>query len=450
MKGDTNQSQMSFDDEAAQMADQMLAKGGGGAMGDMPAGQRQAEGGFVGDAGGDLMSDQRGRETGEKTEKSDRRTGTEMNNEPGRDKGDPRIGTEMNNEPGPESGTSGMSGNLPENKVDEEARKRKPGRVGVGGPIVGKQNITENADAETRGRKAGKVGIAKGEDEDSEKACGMKKGNGEEDEDREEEDDAEKSEIAPDDLLKSLDTLESIAAGQAIPSPQDRRAELAEGFVAGTLSKSEIVELHDLTKSDPEPEPEPEQDAQDGDALEKSDSDSYQDAFAADPTMAEGYDVSAFLERQSQLLAASLDDMSSRMTKSFVAGQEHSRAFNRALAKSLRGMAQLSRDQSDLIKSLSERLETVENQPMPRRGHSSVRTLNKSMPDEVGGGAGGQGPTRTQVFDELEGMAKSMDYSQSGIKVTDAVAQFESSGQIPASLMREIQQRIANRASGVR
>lgn len=455
-----NQPQLSIDEQAARMAEQMLSKGG--AAGDLPESRKEAEGGFTEDAGGMLID---AGQKGSEAMKSQKAT-SHQTSEPGRQGGEPKTTSAITDEPGhQEAGAKpGEGGNLGTDE-DEKIRARKPGQIGVSGGSAGK-GMSEDEDDKIRARKPGRVGIqgqasesfGKSDDKDEDdkdgdkdkfggkkappfgKACGMKKAKDEEDEDEkddEDEDETEKGMVDVDSLMKSLDTLEAIAEGASIPAERDRRAELAEKLALGTLNKSEMSELHDLTKSEPEVE------AVEEELIEKS----HQDQFAADPTMSEGYDVSPFLERQSQLLAASLDQIQDRLGKSLSGQHENTRAFNTVLAKSLRGMAQLSRDQSEMIKSLTARLEQVENTPLPRKGHSSIRTLSKSMVGEVGGGESEL--SKSQIFDALESMAMKQDYAPCGIKLTDAVAQFESTGQITKSLMGDVMKQIS-KGNGVR
>lgn len=473
-----NQPQLSIDEQAARMAEQMLSKGG--AAGDLPEGRKEAEGGFTEDAGGQLIDAGQKGNTAMKSQK----TGSKMIGEPGREGRTPPVTTAITDEPDrQEAGArAGEGGNL-DTDADDMARKRKSGKIGISGGDSAGSGMSEDEDAKTRARKPGRIGIqgqssesfGKGEafggkkappfgkkegeeDEDeakkgarlspdaAKKACGMKKGDDEDedeegggkDEEGEEGEDTEKGMVDVDTLMKSLDTLEAIAEGASIPVTRDRRAELAEKLAEGSLSKGEMRELHELTKSE-------ESAGETEEIAEEPMVKSYQEQFAEEPMMAEGYDVSPFLERQSQLLAASLDQIQERMAKSLEGQNENSRAFNIGLAKSLRGMAQLSKSQTSLIKALAERLEVVENQPLPRRGHSNVRTLSKSMAGEVG--AGNESLTRVQVLDTLEAMAMKMDYAPCGVKLTDAVAGVEGGGDILKSLMNDV---VKFRGNGVR
>lgn len=449
-----NQQALSADDEAALAAETLIKSQQG-----LPTSRKEAEGGFTSEAGGTLIdAGQKGTET-----MKSQKVGSAMTSEPHGDKGETVTGTAITDEPGRQAAGGGSGGSLDES-ADDMARKRKSGQVGVGGGLATKQTLSEDGDAKTRARKAGKVGIGKSDDADeddeaekgvrlspdeAEKACGMKKAGqaqftpqqtkikggpfgksddeDKDDEEGEEEEEEEKS-LDVGDLMKSLDTLEAIAEGADLAAPRDRLAELAEGLAAGTLSKSDYQELHDLTKAQVEPEEEIQEEV-----AEEPMAKSYQEQFAEDPTMAEGYDVSPFLERQNQLLAASLDQIQDSLLKAI--SPERQRAFNSTLAKSLRGMVQLSQQQGELIKSLAGRLEQVENTPLPRRGVSNVRTLQKSMAGEVGDA---QGPSKGQVMDALVAMAQKSERAPSGEPLMRAVAMLEAGGEISKSLMRDV------------
>jgi len=149
-----NQPQLSYDEEAAQMAERMLAKSSG--AGALPESRRQAEGGFTEDAGGTVIdAGQKGAET-EKSQK----VGRAMTEEPGRQNAGAYTGTAITDEPGRQAAgaKAGEGGNL-DTDADDEIRSRKSGRVGVGGPLKAKQNLAENADGSARSRKSGQVGI---------------------------------------------------------------------------------------------------------------------------------------------------------------------------------------------------------------------------------------------------------------------------------------------------
>jgi hypothetical protein len=435
----------------------------GGASGDMPTsrpGTSGAEGGFTPEAGGQVID--AGVESG--VEKGGAKTGTAMNSEPGAQNVDRNTGSAITDEPGRQGGGgAGDGGNL--SQSGDGMRARKPGQIGVSGGSTGGGNLSEDEDDKMRGRKAGKVGITKsqaealGLNQAQFNALGdlglvqMEKG-GDENNEEEEEEKACKSDLDADDLVKAMETLEQVAGGSVIAAPPDRRQELGDKLSKGEISVEEMGELQQILVDSLDPmekgaapapaapapavqdelhTPEPDPD------LERS----YQEQFAEDETMAEGYDVSPFLERQNQLNAAALDQIGARLEKSLQEQAGRAGQFNIQLAKSLTAQAHVIKGQESMIKSqgeviqgLANRLEHVENTPLPRRGVTNLSTLNKAMPGEAGQGQGG--PTPDQVMDTLLEMAKSKDSAPCGEPLMKAVALFESSGSISRSLMEDV------------
>jgi hypothetical protein len=434
--------QLNLDEQAALMADQMLAKGGAGDMPTGRGGSSGAEGGFTPDAGGkpiDKSKQARVDENGMALGKG-AYTGEKVTGEPGPQGQQNKTGDKITNEPKGEEAKSkaGANGSNLDDDDDDMARKRKEGKVGVSGGSTG-GGLPEDQDQYGRARKEGKVGISKAAKADDEMM--------EEEDEEEAEEKASKSmddEIDGDALIKSLETLEAIAQGATVPAPADRRAELAKGLEEGTLSTDEMRELgslmkaglgeetEELVKAEVEAEPEIED-------LEKS----YQDQFGEDNQLQEGYDVSPFLERHSQLTAAALDQVQGTLTKSLDSHVDRTQAFNTQLAKSLNGMAQLAGRQEKMIKSLQDRLETVENTPLPRKGVGNVRALQKSIDGEVGGS---EGPTRQDILNALEQMAMKSDAAPCGEPLMPAVALFENSGQLTKSLHQDVVNYIRNGA----
>jgi len=406
--------QLSLDDQAAMMAEKMMK---GGAAGDMPTGRgggSGAEGGFTPQAGGKVIDADAAEKAGSAIDddgmalgKSGPKTGADMTSEPGRQGNKPQTGADMTSEPGKESGGgAGDGGNLAQGG-DEAIRARKAGKVGVsgGGSAEAGKNLSEDGDAAMRARKA--------EEED------------------EDEDGMDKGLISPDDLIKSLETLEAVSQGSTVQAPADRRADLGQKLSEGTLSKSEMTELAELMKAsvgsaaDDEDELSKSDDADEWEHEDEALDKSYSEQFAGDSEMSEAYEVSNFLERHSQLTAGALDQMQNKLSKSLGGFQDRTQAYNTQLAKSLMGMAQLAQRQESLIKSLVDRLEHVENTPLPRKGLTRVSAMHKSMPDEVGAGQAG-GLSRSQVMDALEQMAmRGIQQTPSGFRVDYAMAQIE-------------------------
>jgi surface antigen len=435
------------DDQAAHMAEQMLKSG---AAGDMPTTRKEAQGGMAAMAGGKQIDEdaEKGGYGGDMAKAN--KTGSDVTNEPGRQGTKPQTNSNVTSEPDREypSALPGDPSQLDQDADDDDQhRKRKPGKIGVSNGADGGQpgtgdgsNLSQNDDSSLRGRKDGRVGISKGlkrdpadakaqasEEKEQMKDVGM---NGDED------DDAEKGGIDADDLIKSLETLEAVAQGSTVPAPADRREVLGQKLAEGTLSKSERQELAGLlAKADDTAAEDPLEKSGDGNA-----EDSFQEQFAADPSLQEGYEVSTFLERHSQMTAAALDQVQDRLAKSLEMTRDRASAFNTQLAKSLLGMAKLAQRQESLIKSLTDRLASVENTPLPRKGVSTSRgqVLQKSMDGEVGAGSATDELSRVDVMDTLEQMAKSMHQTPSGHRVDFAMATVEQTGQIPRSLLDDV------------
>ena len=408
--------QFGIDEQAAAMAGKLLKST---RSGDMPmdrGGSDGAEGGFTPQAGGKVIDSdaEKGRNMDDDLDKAGPKTSAAITAEPGPQNQNPKTNSKVTNEPdGDDSDGGAGEPGLPQEE-DGETRARKPGQVGVSGGSVG-GGMSEEEDSELRARKPGKVGISKSDDEDDE------------DEDEDTEKACKKSSFSADELLKSLDVLEAIAEGSRIATTPDRRAELGRRLSEGVLTQAEMGELSDLMKSATAPEGGEEPEIED---LEKS----FQERFAEDSEMSEAYDVSPIIERTSQLVAAGLDSVRESLSKSLDSQQDRARLFNTQLAKSLRGMTQVIQRQESLIESLADRLETVEGQPVGRRGFSNTRALEKSMSGEVGA----PDLNRNQILDTLEQMAMRSERSPSGAVLSSAVTDYELSGTLTKSLYNDV------------
>lgn len=447
---------LTLDDHAAHMAEEMAKSGNGpflgkgtDAIGDMPAkrsGNNGSNGGFTEDVGAEDL------ETAvQPSMAKSARTGAQVTSEPGRQGEQPRTGSRMNEEPDGDDGIGGEPGdgaNLDQRSGDASTRARKPGHVGQSGrdPEAGSNLDDEDADEKTLRARRGvgdRVGISKAKMDDGEDEDTLE---GEESDD-EEEMEMGKGGITADDLLKSLDALEGVALGSRIAAAPDRRKVLARKLEAGTLTKSEMAELHTLTKSDVSAEEDTlaKSDAAEADDLDTED---LAKSLLEDPAMKDGFEVSELLERQAQLMAGSLDRLAKSVTGAMTGLEGRQRGFNVQLAKSLKGMALLSRSQGELIKSLADRLDHVENQPVGRRGITTGRegVMRKSMANEVGSG---DAPTytRSDLLDGLEAMSKSLD-QVGGMSIQHAMAMLESTGEIPRSALNEVLQFRANGRAG--
>lgn len=271
----------------------------------------------------------------------------------------------------------------------------------------------------------------------------------EENDEEESDDESEKGEVADaDDLMKAMDALDAAADGLDEPEI-DRRAELAKGLEEGTLTDEERGELIGLLGGEV---PTPAEDAidkggdgkddgdpkGDGDPLNKGFEDVFTEEFNND------YDVSPFLEKFGHAVGAGLDIMREDLVKS---ASDQTR-FNRALAKSFRGVGTILQSQQDMIKSLSvqnttlaERLGIVEQQPTARKSVSNpgqARAIQKSFAD----GSGESEMSRENIFKGLHLLnAKYKDTggrAKNGEPIDRAMSSFEISGNISKSLLAEV------------
>jgi hypothetical protein len=256
---------------------------------------------------------------------------------------------------------------------------------------------------------------------------------GEENEEENEEEDGEemekkvkKSEVNENDLIKSMNALEAIASG--ISGDPDRRAELAEKLANGTLEKGERSELMALIG---------EEDSEGEEDFEKS----LSEAWAEPDQLGDDYDVTPFLEKLGTNIAGALDLVRTDLNKSM----QNQQSFNRALAKSFKGVAKVVVEQADMIKSLqsqndalASRLGIVERQPAGRKAVSSnAKPLKKSF--------GGVEEGALSRDDILEGLEQLMVKSQTndwrapcGEPIDRAMAQYEATGHISRSMLEDV------------
>ena len=188
------------------------------------------------------------------------------------------------------------------------------------------------------------------------------------------------AEIAEDDLTKALDSAIEIARGATNEPDPDRRAELADKLSKGEISSEEAVELTALVKSHidtPEGEPSEED-------LSKS---SYTEAALSDPDVTAGHkegeiDISGWIARQTAFVGGSLDKINTEVKEGLVKGFGDLGRFNLAMAKANRVLGQRVLEQQDMIKSLTGRLEVVEDTPEPRRA-APCRAVGSSADQEL-------------------------------------------------------------------
>lgn len=371
--------QKSLDDLAAEAANRMLKSDS------MPDSQKESNGGLSTE--GEEMTTKSGK------------TGEEVSNQPGHEGPAGKTGTAITSAPKSKDGSgAGEPSQLPTD-ADDAMRAKKAKSMAKAAPPLPKPPKAE------------------AENED----------------DEDEDDEAEKGGIIDaDDLIKSLETLEAVAKGSSVPAPEEKRKDLAAKLAAGTLSKSEMVELSQLMEKA-------------GDVAEPVVADdlskSFSETFTEDSELQKGFDVSPFLERHASLTAEALDRIQTTFSKSLDGVSERSKAFNEQLAKSLSGIGKIVVSQDKLIKSLVKRLDTVESAPLPRKSFTGVGVLHKSLEGEAGAAVATQEQlSKSEVLDTLEEMMKSNVGMLGGQRIDYVIAQAESTSEIPRNVLTAVQQ----------
>lgn len=297
----------------------------------------------------------------------------------------------------------------PEEKdEDEEQKKANGGKQEKGAEILSKKEDCKKSDDE---------------DEDDEKDDDEDKPSKAESEGKDVSEGAEKSMVSEDDLLKAIDLAETLAKGGTVE--KDRKAELAEKFAKSETTPEESAELLDLVKAATE---KPAQGT-----LEKS----FADQVVEDPDITaghtdEGFDVSGYLARHAVFVANGLDAIGDRMSKSFSSLGE----YNQAAMRVNRALAMTIVKQGELIKSMGDRLEQIEKQPVGRISVPTAHALAKSS--RVSGDAPSW--TRADVANGFMQLQKSSATGSApcGRDIAYDQCEYETSGQIHPDMQRDL------------
>ena len=252
------------------------------------------------------------------------------------------------------------------------------------------------------------------------------------DDDDDDDDDYGKSMPSHDDLLKSLDALAatSYAADNGVSL---RQTQLAAKAAVGDLSTDERTELAKSLLDD-----------DDYGSLYKS----HAEEFAADPTVAQGLEISDFLEAQTDILAKSLDAIHGEVQSQ---GREQ-QTFNGILAKSVANMGRVIVSQQQKIDRLTKSLvDGNAMQPLSPKGATrpsrvgqpyGEANLTKSQSIAVGqGGVEGLAKslnqfTDGQIMDTMEEMiSKSENGVIDGVDMNAALVKYESTRMLDGNVL---------------
>ncbi len=265
----------------------------------------------------------------------------------------------------------------------------------------------------------------------------------EEDEEGEE---YERKSISGSDLLKSIQDYQAVADA-VHGGPGASRVELLEARMqAGTLSKSERVELGKIWAGEAAPQ-------ETGTELRKSLREHLSD-------LGDGSDDFLDASDWLQSLTSSIDTSLDELTKSFTSDSRATRQLLRGQGDLIKSFAVHAVKQAELLETLANRLEVVEGTPRRPRAVTSQpaqgRPLAKSVSGNAGpvGGASSSGQLRgtlnkAQVFQGLQSLTKSAADREDAPaldRLNRAAALFESTGEINRDLMLAVEQEVLGEA----
>ena len=256
-----------------------------------------------------------------------------------------------------------------------------------------------------------------------------------EDMDEDEEEDMEgegrKSMIDADDLMKAID--DYAAVEDSLESSFGTRQEQLEAKAdAGTITKSERVELGKLWAAEDDDEPEHISKSIRDRVIEDDDDD--------DEDMEGLFDATPVFDR----FAKSIDDALNDMMKSISGESRATRQLMKAQGQLLKGIGQVIAGQNDLIEELADRLDAVETTPQtPRaitaRSAGRPRPLNKST---TAGEGGGDSLTKAQVFEGMRKLiikAEARGDQNALERYTRNSAKLETVGEIDRDVLAEVE-----------
>jgi hypothetical protein len=238
---------------------------------------------------------------------------------------------------------------------------------------------------------------------ETEKGCGMKKS----------------GELNTDDLEKSLAKLEQVAGSGDAPTRRDRLMDKARN---DELSKSEREELFELLGGEPASAS-----GCAGESIAKS--------MQENDTLAKAVDVSDYLQEQHNELVKSLQVVGEEIRKSDVRNHD----FNLVMARAVNDIGQL-------VKSLAESVEALNQQPARAPKSAGLRTRSRDvLQKSFAAQSGSEDPlSKGEILAGLDGlMQKSMIAGNPGVAphgedITMAVAKYEQTHQLSRPMLDAI------------
>lgn len=306
----------------------------------------------------------------------------------------------------------------------------RPKKKAVAAPIVDDQPIIKGMEAGADGEEGGD------ENEEDEK---------DDDEDEDDEEggaQAKKSDLGEADLVKALNELDGVAQASA-NGVSPRQAVLAGKLAKGeALNKSENAELSSLLKSG--------DDEEEATELRKS----HRESFTEDPQVAQGFEVSEFLDAFGSLMSKSLDSLKGDLRKSSSDAATRDGAF----ARTLGAIGAVVLGQAKELQALKHKLEKSESgneqtrtvEAAPARGVDNARRSSVGQRVNDGGGAlrkgesgkGGKSLSRVAIADTVDELLRKSEVSEegsfTGVDWLLESARYESTGILSKPAMLEV------------
>lgn len=250
-------------------------------------------------------------------------------------------------------------------------------------------------------------------------------------------------------LQKSLDEIEAMAdeilskseGTENIQEGVDENAQV-EGDVEKAMKPEDISEpgeddkaesdkkANDEDKKDEKPKPKESEDEEESE--DESDSEdeeevtqkSFNDFVAESEELSKGVEVSDFLAEFTRVYGAITDTLRNDVNKSL----QTSEHVSNILAKSFNAIMKSQNELAKSIQELSERLDSVERQPVGRKAQVSI--MEKSFNHSAGLEEGKQELSKSEKLEKLSNMAIN---GQNGVTISDVI-QFESTGTLRPEL----------------
>lgn len=262
-----------------------------------------------------------------------------------------------------------------------------------------KKDDDENDEKDEKGKKKG---------EDSEKSC------------------KKSDDLTTDDLEKSLDQLEAFASEN---DHESRKDVLLEKAKSGDLSDDEREELFKSLGGEVRDDDEPTL----SETIEKS--------MEGNETLQKALDVSDFLAEQHNELCKSLGALADHQQQS----DQRQHEFNLLLAKAVT-------DVGNLVKSVSESVETMAGEPVAPKSRGvnapAPKVLNKSFANEE---SGEERLSKSQIMAGLNGLfeeviEKSGQSRIGSVDLLQEISKFESTGMLHPNVEQAVRARLAKNA----